>query len=117
MTATICNVYDYLTTSNMKPTLRVLDNKYANKTKPFFQKQNTTIQFVDPNQHCVNAAERAIQTFKDHFIAELCTVDKSFPLQVWSDLLQQAELTINLLCTSRINTNFLHTPSLKPIQL
>ena len=53
--------------------------------------------------HRVNAKERAIQTFKNHFIAGLCTFHKQFPMQLWDQLLPQAELTLNLLSTSRIN--------------
>jgi hypothetical protein len=53
--------------------------------------------------HRRNAAERAIRTFKNHFIAGLCSVDKHFPLHLWDKLLPQAELTLNLLRGSRIN--------------
>jgi hypothetical protein len=61
------------------------------------------IQLVEPHNHQANAAERAIQTFKNHFIAGLSTVDKAFPLQLWNDLLQQAQITLNLLRKARIN--------------
>jgi hypothetical protein len=53
--------------------------------------------------HRRNAAERAIQTFKNHFIAGLCSTDKDFPLHLWDCLLPQALLTLNLLRGSRIN--------------
>jgi hypothetical protein len=35
---------------------------------------------VPPKEHRVNAAERAIRTFKNHFVSILCTVDAKFPL-------------------------------------
>ena len=50
-------------------------------------------------------AERAIHRFKNHFISGLCSVDKTFPLHLWCRLLDQAELTLNMLRTSRINPN------------
>ena len=53
----------------------------------------------------MNAAERAIGTFKSHFIAGLATTDPKFPIRLWDQLLPQAELTLNLLRTSRINKN------------
>jgi hypothetical protein len=53
--------------------------------------------------HRRNAAERAIRTFKNHFIAGLCSLDKDFPLHLWDRLLLQALLSLNLLCGSRIN--------------
>ena len=103
MTATIKEVYEYLQIHKMPPSLHILDNECAKDMKEFIQKQTTQIQFFDLNQHCFKAAERTIQTFKSHFIAGLCTVDKYFPLQLWSDLLHHAELSINLLHTSRGN--------------
>jgi hypothetical protein len=48
-----------------------------------------------------NAAERAIRTFKEHFVAGLSSVDPYLPLHVWDRLLPQPELTFNLLRTSR----------------
>jgi hypothetical protein len=56
-----------------------------------------------PGIHRRNAAERAIRTFKNHFIAGLCGVDQYFPLHLWDRLLPQAILTLNLLRGSRIN--------------
>jgi hypothetical protein len=59
------------------------------------------IHLVPPHNHRVNAAERAIATFKEHFISALATVDKNCPLQLWDDFLPQVELTLNLLRFSR----------------
>jgi hypothetical protein len=56
---------------------------------------------VEPHNHCVNAAERAIQTFKDAFIAALATTDVEFPLQLWDKLTPQVLDTLNLLQESR----------------
>jgi hypothetical protein len=53
--------------------------------------------------HRRNAAERAIQTVKEHFVAGLSSVDPTFPLHVWDILLPQAEITLNLLQTSRLH--------------
>ena len=56
---------------------------------------------MEPDHHQVNAAERAIQTFKNHFLAVLASVDAGFSLQLWCYLLIQAEMTLNMLRTSR----------------
>ncbi len=61
-----------------------------------------TIQLVLPHNH-VNAAERAIGTFKEHFVAALATVDNFCPLQLWDEFLPQVELTLNLICFSCCN--------------
>jgi hypothetical protein len=54
---------------------------------------------VPPHCHRRNAAERAIRTFKEHFVDGLSLVDSSFPVQLWDRLLPQAEITLNLLWT------------------
>jgi hypothetical protein len=62
------------------------------------------IQFelVPPGNHRRNHAERAIQTFKAHFITILAGVDDKFPLSLWCHLLKPTELTLNLLRQSKV---------------
>jgi len=60
-------------------------------------------QLVPPGIHRRNAAECVICTFKNHFIAGLCTTDPNVPLHLWDKLLPQALITLNLLHTSRSN--------------
>jgi hypothetical protein len=66
-------------------------------------KFNLKYQLVPPHIHWCNAAERAIWTFKNHFIAGLCSAADDFLLRLWDKLLLQAELTLNLLRASRVN--------------
>jgi hypothetical protein len=55
-------------------------------------------QLVPPGTHRRNAPERAICTFKNHFIAGHCSsIDKDFPLHLWDCLVEQAVITLNLL--------------------
>jgi hypothetical protein len=61
------------------------------------------IQLVPPHNHCVNATERAIATFKEHFVAALATVDMLCLLQLWDKFLPQVKLTLNLLWFSHRN--------------
>jgi hypothetical protein len=55
-----------------------------------------------PNNHRQNLAERAIQTFKNHFKAILAGVDDSFPMQLWDKLVPQTVLTLNPLQQSNV---------------
>jgi hypothetical protein len=71
--------------------------------KNFFTVNDIAYQLVPPHCHRRNAAERAIRTFKEHFVAGLSSVDPSFPLHLWDRLLPQAETTLNLLRTSRLH--------------
>jgi hypothetical protein len=58
---------------------------------------------VPPHNHHVNAAEHAISTFKEHFVAALATVDMLCPLQLWDKFLPHVKLTLNLLHCSCCN--------------
>jgi hypothetical protein len=78
-----------------------LDNEASTALKNFFTTNDVDYQLVPPHCHRRNATERAISTFKEHFVAGLASVDPNFPLHLWDRLLPQAELTLNLLRTSR----------------
>ena len=69
------------------------------------KKLQITIELAPPGQHRTNAAERAIRTWKTHFISTLCTTDKGFPLDQWDELVEQSEITLYLMRTCRSNTS------------
>jgi hypothetical protein len=94
-----------LTNAGLKPQFHTLDNEASGTFKQFLKQQNISFQLTPANLHRRNAAERAIRTFKNHFIAGLSTVDPAFPLYLWCRLLPQAEMTLLLLRKSRINPN------------
>ena len=58
---------------------------------------NANYQLVPPNTHWSNAAERAIRTFKSHFLSILAGVAPDFPRNLRNVLLSQTELTLILL--------------------
>jgi hypothetical protein len=60
-------------------------------------------QLVPPHCHRRNAAERATGNFKEHFVAGISSVDLSFPMHLLDSILPQAEITLNLLRTSRLH--------------
>ena len=72
-----------------------LDNETSTAIEIFACTNNISIQYCAPHQHRALQAERAIRTFKNHFIATLCTVAEDFPLGIWDELLPQAELCLN----------------------
>jgi hypothetical protein len=79
----------------VKPTTYILDNESSAVFKA--EIKNCTIQLVPPDNHRQNLAERAIQTFKNHFKAVIAGVDNNFPMHLWDCLLPQTVLTLNLL--------------------
>ena len=82
-----------------------MDNEISAPVTEFFTSIDTPVQLVQPNMHRCNAAERAIRTFKNHFIAGLASTDKAFCLHLWDRLLPQAIITLNLLRRSWVNPN------------
>jgi hypothetical protein len=96
------HIHQELTAKGFKPKLQTLDNDASTALKNFFTTNDVEYQLVPPHFHRRNAAERAIRTFKEHFVAGLSSVDPTFPLHLWDILLPQAEITLNLLLTSRL---------------
>ena len=86
-----------------KPSIYLLDNEISGKFKKALDKYKLKYQLVPPHQHRQNAAERAIQTWKNHFIAGISSLNPKFPIQEWDRLIDQANITLNLLRNSRIN--------------
>jgi hypothetical protein len=97
------SIHQELTVKVFKPKLKDLDNKASTALKSYFTVNIIAYQLVPPRCHRHNAAERAIRTFKEHFVAGLSSVDPSFPMHLWDRLLPQAGITLNLLRTSRLH--------------
>ena len=96
-------LHSYLTTRGLKPKLQRLDHEAATKLKNLMRTKQVDFQLAPPHIHRRNAAERAIRTWKNHFIAGLASTDKKFPIHLWDCLIPQAVTTLNLLRQSRIN--------------
>jgi len=105
-----------LQSKGLSPAIHILDNEASKTYAKLIQNNNKTkIQFVPPNMHRRNIAERAIRTFKAHFIAGLCSTHRDFPLNLWDRLLPQATMTLNMLRPSNANPNisaheYIHGP-------
>jgi hypothetical protein len=95
------HIHQELTSKGFKPKLQTLDNEASAALKNFLTTNDVEYQLVPPHWHRRNAAERAIQTFKEHFVAGLSSVDPNFPLHLCDRLLPQAEITLNILRTLR----------------
>jgi len=83
--------------------MHILDNKCSAKFKEKILENDMTYQLVPPHDHRRNVAEKAVQVFKDHFIAVLCGTDNKFPIKLWCQILRQAEHQLNLLRKSRVD--------------
>ena len=78
--------------------LQILDNETIQAYKLAIEsKWNLKFQFVPPNIHHRNAADREIRTFKAHFLEIIAGIFDSFPNFLWGQLLPQTYITLNLL--------------------
>jgi hypothetical protein len=93
---------DRLKSYGIIPKHHILDNEASEDFKATILSNGMDYQLVPPHIHRRNIAERAIQTWKDHFIAIMSGVDQTFPKNMWDLLIPQAELTLNLLRQSNV---------------
>ena len=63
--------------------MHILDNECSSEFKNAIKENEMSYQLVLPHDHRRNVAEKAIQTFKHHFVSVLCGADDDFPLQLW----------------------------------
>jgi hypothetical protein len=95
--------HSLFTHSGLQPQLQHLDNEASTALQSFMTAHQVDFQLAPPHLQRRNAAERAICTFKNHFIAGLCSTNPDFPLHLWDRLIPHALLSLNLLRGSRIN--------------
>ncbi len=74
--------FEYLVSKGFKPKVNVMDNQATKAIKAYLTPQQVMLQLVEPHYHRVNAAEQAIQTFKNQFIGTLGTRNSKFPIQL-----------------------------------
>ena len=121
-----CVLHSYLSARGLTPQYQMLDNECHNGLKQFLWDSSVYLQLVIPHLHRTNAAEHAIQTYKDHLVSGLSSCNPNFPLHLWDRLIPHSSLTLNLLRTSRLNPqlsveaqlngafNYNHTPLAPP---
>jgi hypothetical protein len=95
--------YQQLTNAGIRPVVQRLDYEASRALINAITTKGLQYQLASPHDHRLNPAERAIQTFKNHFIAYLNGTDSQFSPHLWCRLIPQAVMTLNMLRTSRIN--------------
>jgi len=96
-------LYDRLVQAGVKHILQRLDNEASKALIEAIEEKELSYQLAPPYSHRTNIAERAVQTFKNHFISNLHGCDTTFPGAQWCRLIPQCEMTLNMLRRSRIN--------------
>ena len=89
--------------AGITPIIHRLDNEISKDMITRMEQEKMDFQIAAPGDHRLNFAERAIQTFKNHFVSVLHGCDPQFPANQWDRLVPQAVMTLNMVRPSRIN--------------
>ena len=80
-----------------------MDNEVSKLLIKYIEEEaKINYQLVSLGDHRDNPAERAIKTFKVHFISILSGTDTNYPASDWDLLIPQAVITLNFLQRSRL---------------
>ena len=105
--ATICDAFlklhKVIKARGNKSKVYIMDNEWSNDLKESMKKYGIDFQLAPPYMHRQNAAERAIRSYKNHFISVLSTTDPYSPIREWDRLISQWVITLNLLRNSRVS--------------
>ena len=78
--------HKYLKKRHFYAKLLPLDNKVSKDRIAHIEAEQLMYQLASPGDHCTNPAERAIQTFKNHFIGIISGTNPEFPSNCWDPL-------------------------------
>lgn len=95
--------YNYYKNAGFTAWLLRLDNEVSKNLIQRIVEDKLDYQLAAPHDHRRNPAERAIQCYKNHYIAVMAGTDPDFPKDRWDLLLPHIELTLNLLRPSKLN--------------
>ena len=96
-------IHNLLTSRGFRSKYQRLDNEISAIFKAFLTEVGVDYELTPAGSHRRNIAERAIRTWKNHYIDILCSTDESFPLKLWDRLLEQTQITLNFPLGSRVN--------------
>jgi hypothetical protein len=111
------NSLDLFNKRQEKRRIARLDNETSGKLETYLTvEHHLELEFVPPGTHRALKADRAIETWKEHFISTLAGTDPEFPMQLWDELVEQAEWTLDIhrtptLLSQRGNIHTVHTIS------
>ena len=95
--------YETLVSCGFEPILHRTDHETSTDLIAAIKAKGLDYELMPPSNHRSNPAERAIQTFKSHFISTLNGLDRDYPASAWDLLLPQVNMTLNMLRTCGVN--------------
>ena len=83
-------LYERLLKKGLQPQLQICDNECTQAFKKILTENKITLKLAPPYDHRTNTSEKAIDTFKAHFISGLAIVDSNLPLSLWCRMFTHA---------------------------
>ena len=107
--------YDKLSSCGFEPVLHRIDHETSHTLTDAITARGLRYEVMPPANHRQNPAERAIDTFKSHFISIINGLDNTFPRNAWDLLIPQTNMTLNLLRACGVNAahsaySYVHGP-------
>ena len=96
-------LYNTLQKARINPIIHRIDNEFSIDLIEEIETRGLKYQIAPPDNHRTLPAERAIQTFENHFELILYRCDHAYPKNQWDRLIDVAVLTLNMMRPSRIN--------------
>jgi hypothetical protein len=95
------DVNTFLRTRGYRPQLHKLDNETSKDVESFIADNNASHQYTPPDIHRTNPAERAIRTWKNHFVSIRAGTPSTYRLSNWCKDLERTDITLNMMrpCT------------------
>ena len=97
------DLHGHLLARGLKPEYMRLYNEASPDFQIELKVKNIDVQLAPPRNVSPQCSGTGNQHIKDHFIAVLCSTDPDLPIQNWDRLVEQVEITLNLLLPSRLN--------------
>ena len=85
-----------------------LDNEAPKSMKTFMTEVDENFQLTPQHIHQVKASKRAIQAWKNHFMAGMCSIYPYLQLHIWCRLMKQADIKLNMLHAAHMKTKYQH---------
>jgi hypothetical protein len=79
-------VLDWMQRQGLIPKHQILDNQASAEYKAAIEASSMTYELIPPEEHRRNMAEKAIQTFKDHFVSLVSLAVAPHPCQSIHDV-------------------------------
>ena len=90
-------LYSKLEAAGIKPVMQQLYNEVSDALVASITEKEMKYQLAAPYDHCLNPAEKAIQSFKNHLISNLHGTNQEFPMYQWDQIIEQCKMTSNML--------------------